>query len=575
MSLFGSIQLANNALQANQIGLQVVGQNIANANTPGYSREDVILTPAPTQRQGNLLLGLGVQVHGIVQVIDEFLEQRLRGATSDGESSAAREQVYTQLESFLGELSDTDLSTSLNKFFSSVSDVLNQPDSDSVRNLAVLQGKTLTGDLNRLATRVSDARTDLNTQVINSTTDINRLTESIRDLNIRISAIEGGSASASDAVGLRDQRNQALADLAKLVDIRVSEQPSGSVNIFAGGEFLVFEGAARNVKVDLQTDRGLSVATLKIAETDSPLLASSGKLAGLTGARDEILGGFLDKLDQFASTLAFEFNKVYSVGQGLKGYTTLTSDFAVTDVNKPLDVAGLKSSPTSGQFQVLVLDKQSGLTRRTDIAIDLNGLDDNDTTLTSLAAKLNSINGLSATITSDRRLTINTTSSNLEFAFAGVGTPPASLKDTSSLLASLGLNSFFRGTSAREIGISDAVIKDPAKFAASQGGVGQDTANAVALADFLSQPLDSANGATLGVLHDRLVADVTQGSSVAKAVADGFRTFEATLKGQQLATSGVSLDEEAVRMITFQRAYQASARFITTLNELLDVLVNL
>ncbi len=68
---------------------------------------------------------------------------------------------------------------------------------------------------------------------------------------------------------------------------------------------------------------------------------------------------------------------------------------------------------------------------------------------------------------------------------------------------------------------------------------------------------------------------MTQGSSVAKAVAEGFRTFEDTLRGQQLATSGVSLDEEAVRMITYQRAYQASARFITVLNELLDVLVNL
>lgn len=575
MSLFGSIQLANNALQANQIGLQVVGQNIANANTPGYSREEVILTPAPTQRQGSLLLGLGVEVHAVVQVIDEFLEQRLRGASSDGASSDIRQQVYAQLESTLGELSDTDLSTSLNKFFSSISDVLNQPDSDSVRNLAVLQGKTLTGDLNRLAARVADARSDLNTRVIDSATDINRLTEAIRNLNIRIASTEGGGTSASDAVGLRDQRNQALADLAKLIDVRVSEQTSGSVNVFAGGEFLVFEGAARSVKAELQTDRGLSIATLKIAETDSTLTASSGKLAGLTSARDEILGGFLDTIDNFASTLAHEFNKVYSAGQGLKGYSTITSDFAVADVDEPLDAAGLKFAPTSGQFRVLVLDKQSGLTQSTDIAIDLNGLDDNDTTLTSLAAKLNSINGLSATITDDRRLKISSTSSNLEFAFAGVGTPPEPLKDTSGVLASLGINTFFHGTTALDIAVSEVVAKDPAKFAASQGGIGADTENAVALADFLSQPLDSANGATLGILHDRLVGEVTQGSSVAKAVADGFRTFEETLKGQQLATSGVSLDEEAVRMITYQRSYQASARFITVLNDLLDVLVNL
>jgi flagellar hook-associated protein 1 FlgK len=120
----------------------------------------------------------------------------------------------------------------------------------------------------------------LNTRVVNAASDINRLTTAIRDLNIRIASTEGGSASASDAVGLRDQRNQALAELAKLIDVRATEQPSGSVNVFAGGEFLVFEGASRSVQAVLHTDRGLSIATLKIAETDSPLLASSGEVAG-------------------------------------------------------------------------------------------------------------------------------------------------------------------------------------------------------------------------------------------------------------------------------------------------------
>ena len=83
MSLFGSIQQANNSLRTAQIGLQVVGQNIANVNTPGYAREEVLQTPAPTQKMGGLLLGLGVQVEGIVQKVDRFLDQRVRAATSD------------------------------------------------------------------------------------------------------------------------------------------------------------------------------------------------------------------------------------------------------------------------------------------------------------------------------------------------------------------------------------------------------------------------------------------------------------------------------------------------------------
>ena len=82
MSIFSSIQLASNALQANQIGLQVVGQNIANANTQGYIREEMVQTPGTTQRIGGLLLGTGVEVEGIVQKVDSFLQQRMRGAAA-------------------------------------------------------------------------------------------------------------------------------------------------------------------------------------------------------------------------------------------------------------------------------------------------------------------------------------------------------------------------------------------------------------------------------------------------------------------------------------------------------------
>ena len=151
MSLISSIQLANSALQATQVGLQVVGQNISNANTPGYTREIVQLQSGPTQRSGNLLFGSGVQVQGIVQQVDRFLQERLRNATSDSSVAQVTQQTYSQLEGLVGELSDTDLSTSLDDFFSSISNILNQPESDSVRNLAVLQGQTLTQDINNLA----------------------------------------------------------------------------------------------------------------------------------------------------------------------------------------------------------------------------------------------------------------------------------------------------------------------------------------------------------------------------------------------------------------------------------------
>ena len=108
-----------------------------------------------------------------------------------------------------------------------------------------------------------------------------------------------------------------------------------------------------------------------------------------------MLGDFLDKLDTLAGTLAFEFNKIYSSGQGLKGYQSLTSQSSVDNVNARLDAAGLHFTPVNGQFDVQVFNRQTGLTQTTTIHVDLNGLD-GDTTLTDLAAQLNGVNGISA-----------------------------------------------------------------------------------------------------------------------------------------------------------------------------------
>ncbi len=565
MSLFSSLQIAGNSLHASQLGLQVVGNNIANANTPGYIRQQINLQAATPQTVGDLTLGLGVQVTSITQQIDKFLEQRLRGATSDVANGEAQESVYAQLESIIGELGDTDLSTSLTSFFNSIQDVLNQPESLSVRNLAVLQGETLAHDIRLLNDRVRTVRQQVDSQVAASAKDVNSLLKNIAELNVKIVQVEGGSGTHSDAVGLRDERGEALRKLATLVDIRTAEQESGDVTVFIHGDYVVFQGTHRDLTIHQSNNRGQTVTEVRLGDTDAPIEVNSGKLAGLTTARDTVLGGYLDELDRFTGVLVNEFNKVFSGGQGLSGYATLTSESAVGNVQATLDQAGLPFTPVNGSFQLKVLNQQTGLTSTTEIPIDLNGLDE-DTSLASLAAQLDAIEGVSATIDATRHLKITADSSNVSFSFA---------EDTSGVLAALGLNTFFSGRGASDIRINSVVRNDPGKFAASSGGIGEDSRNAERLATLLDSPLGSQGGDSLAVLYDRLTSNVAQGSAVAKGVASGFRTFQSALEGQHLAVSGVNIDEEAIRMIGFQRTFQASARLISTLSELLDILVKL
>lgn len=565
MSLFGSIQMAGNTLQSMEIGLHVVGNNIANANTPGYVREKVLYTPAPVQKLGNLTVGLGVEIAGIVQNIDTFIEDRLRGVAGDRASAEIQEKVYRDLESIIGELSDTDVSTQLSNFFNSIEEVVNQPEEMSVRNLAVQAGKALATTINTLSSRVTTAYQEFGIEVNNLTTEINSLTEEVRKLNIQIVSLEGGNPTASQAGALRSQRGVALKRLAEIADVNVTENSVGAVNVTVGGELLVFEGTARLVKTEYGTSNGRPTATVQFAENNSPLMVTGGELKGIYEARDRIVGGFLDKLDNFAAALAFEFNKIYSQGQGATGFQSVTSQEAVSDSAQILDEAGLPFTPVNGQFNLLLYNNATKKTETHTIKVDLDGLQ-GDSSLNSIVSRLNEIAGVNAQITSDNRLKITAESAETRLAFED---------DTSGLLAAIGINTFFTGSTASTLSVNDVVAADGSKFAASSKGVGVNVENALRLIALHDAGLTSLSGNSITGLYDQLINETAQGATVAQSLTDGFKVFEQTLEANAQAVSGVNLDEEAIDMIMLQRTYQASARFISTLSDLMDILVSL
>jgi flagellar hook-associated protein 1 FlgK len=271
-------------------------------------------------------------------------------------------------------------------------------------------------------------------------------------------------------------------------------------------------------------------------------------------------------LNSFAATLTNEFNKIYSGGQGTTAYTQTASLNPVSDPNVPLNSSqtGLPFTPTNGSFQIITTNTQTGASTTTNIPVTLLGAG-HDTTLNSLAAEINGVSGLSAQV-SNGTLTISSTSPDTQFAF---GT------DTSGTLAALGINTFFTGSQAGSIGVNNTLLQDPTKFAASSGGVGADTNNAQTLAGFLALPLASQNGATIQTLYNTMTNGVSQNSANATATANAADTLQSTLSSQETAISGVNIDDEVVNMMNYQEAYQASAKYISTLSDLLNMLVQL
>lgn len=565
MTLLSALQTAKTALFATQAGIQVTANNIANADTPGYVRERLVQAPGPAQRAGNLVLGTGVQLEGVERQVDRFLQQRTRAAASDLANGEVRERAYVDLESVLGELSDSDLSTALTDFFAGLHDALTQPEDLALRRLAVLGGESLASQFRQMGARVQALRATTNDRVADAVKGINQAVTEVAKLNAQIVHMEQGGAIFSDAVGLRDKRDKALDELAKIVNIQVEEQANGAVNVFVGGDYLVFDGMTRLVETVRQADRGLGVYDVRLGQTNAQLRASSGELAGLLGARDQILGGYLDELNSFASTLIFEFNKVHASGQGLTGHRALSSERGVSDPTAPLDAAGLPFTPVHGSLRVETVNARTGVRQSHDVSVQLMGLED-DTTLASLAGALSAIEGVAAEVTLDGRLTLRATSDDLQLALAD---------DTSGVLAALGLNTFFTGTSAVDMGVQSRVRDDPAALALSRGGLGADARNGERLAGLLTTPLDSAGQTSLAHRYEQWVSGTAQASALSQAVTAGYRLFHSTLEGEHLGLSGVSLDEEAVRMMTLQRTFQAAAKVISTVNELLEVLVQL
>ena len=579
MSLFGSLQNAGNTLQAMQIGMQVVGNNIANANTEGFIRERVNYAPAPVLELGNLTVGLGVLVDSITQVVDESLARQLYGARGDRVSAELQNEAYKDLERLLGELSSTDLSTALTDFFGSIEDTLNPAAGEalSVRNLAVLEGVQLANEIQRIDERAKQLRDEYNDEIITAADQINQLAKEIQQLNIRITQGEGGGFNDSDAGALRTLRNNAVDRLSELVGITVVEQPSAGLSVSIGGEFLVFEGQRREVEVVKNADVGDPVATLQFLDTGAELDLGRGRLHGLTAARDEIVGGFRDNLNDFTRNLINEFNKIFSGGQGLDGFTQLTSVEDVDDATVALDAAGLPFTPTDGEFNITVVNLNTGDTETTTIHVQLLGQDD-DTTFEDLTAQIDAINGLSAAIDSTGRLSISSDGLDSQFYFGGDSIPGQPYQgDTSGVLAALGLNTFFTGSGAGSISVNDELngIENAGKFAASNTGLGGGSDNSVALAALVDFPLDSLNGASILEQYDQVVNSLAQNSTIAGSLAEGLSVYEGTLESEFDAVSGVNIDEEAIELITLQRIYQATARYISTIQEMLDTLVRL
>ena len=564
MSLSSALSVASRSMEIFSAAIQVSGNNISNASTPGYIRENLGLTSSFPSKRGSLVFGNGVATTGIRQQIDRYLEQRLRTANGDLAAGKARETIFKQLESTLQTLDNTSLSSEFGTLLNRIQDLVSQPESNATREIVVRQGTQFAGAVRDLRTRIDDIRAALGVKVNDLVSEANRLIDEIHDLNPKITALESAGLLQSDAGGLRNQRLAALSRLSEILPIHTVDQANGQVDVFLGSEHLVLVSSVHHLETVAVSDRGSAITNVRVAETNQPLTGIAGELNGIVYGRDNALGGFLDKLDQYIGATIFEFNKIHSSGQGLKGYDTITGGYAAADSTAALNAAGLPFTPEHGSFEIKVVNKTTGIATTRTINVNLNGIG-TQTTLTSLAAAIGAVPNVTAAVTTDRRLSL-TAGSGYELQFAN---------DTSGVLASLGINTFFTGTDSSDIDVNALVAQDSRLFAAGQGAGPADGRNAAKLAELIDQPIEDLGGNSLNTFYDNMISSLAQASASESALTTGSEKYHESLSSQRAQYSGVSLDEEMVQLLKFQRSYQISARVITTVDEMFDTLLRL
>ncbi len=594
--MIAGLLMARTALQAQQMGIDVAGTNIANVNNENYARRRLNLASLPDMRfRAGIMLGRGVGLESIERVVDIFLDESLRVANSDCTNLSLQSQTLSRMEGIYNELGDSDLSSMMNDFFSAISDMRNYPDDATHRQLVVSVGGNLTSQFQMIDDMITQEQRALNDQYAGAVETVNALIEQIANLNAPITAAERGGMGLGSASALRDQREGLLRELSDMVTIKTYEQANGGIEVHVGGHSLVsgnqFFRLAVNTAIAYDSETDQFITSIDDLDPNIPLEgqihqlplnyavfeadgsrvnSEGGMLQGYLYSRDVILEGQRDAMDTLAGNLIWEFNKIHPEGSGLDHFEDILSTNTVNDADNVLDAAGLVFVPQNGSFNIQVHDVAAGTMQTINIQVDLDGIGA-DETLNTLVGKINSAMtaaGLSvtATVNTDNTLSIASTSTGTEFSFSD---------DTSNVLAALGVNTFFNGYNAGNISVNDLIIDNVNLVAAGLSNNSDDGSNAERLIDLRSTVLDGLGGLSIEEYYQSIISDLAIETSITQSRNIGAGAYKESLLRERQSMSGVNLDEETINLIRYQRAYQATARYISTIDEAIEELLNL
>ncbi|MHC4720183.1 MAG: flagellar hook-associated protein FlgK [Planctomycetota bacterium] len=426
-----SFSVGLSGLDAAKKALDIIGNNVANAATPGYHRQRVEFSPAYMSEVGGILLGGGVDFEGVTRLVDSFLEGEILRQQSSLDQVSQELATLRTIENSFGELStDSGLSRAIDEFFSALQDLSAHPGE------LIWQGQAISA-AEAMAIRfrtMGEFLTTLESQIIleagNTVGRINTLLGEIAELNFKIKTLQ---IAGGEANNLQDQRDQCITDLAKLIGVQTVDREYGVVDVTIGGLPGVTGNTATELEVGLNEagKLGVTVAGTFNYRTD----LQGGRLGGLLSLKNELVYEVHEDLDDLASAIIQQINQYHVQGAGPAGSFTELTGWSMLDE----DLADFDPPVVDGKIYIRVINTSTGQITRNEVDVDVS-----TDTLTTLATKITAITGLSASVVSSR-LNIQA-DSNYEFDFLPAVLPEPTNSTLTGSPPTISVSGIYTGT---------------------------------------------------------------------------------------------------------------------------------
>jgi flagellar hook-associated protein 1 FlgK len=376
-STFFGLEIALRGLTAQTAAQNVVSNNIANANTPGYTKQVAQMTstlpyPDPSANAAMIAgqLGTGVVVSTIDSARDKMLNNQITQNNSQQSSNSAVMTGLSQLESFFNEPSTPSIGDALNNFYSALSSLSSNPTDIGVRQNLINSAGTLTGEFSSMTTNFNNMDTQINGDVAADVSSVNNLANQINGVNYQIYKAQNMGFATND---LLDQRQDLMNSLSKLTNFQATDMGNGYMKIEINGHTLV--GQNYTVPLTTVTDPANNNAVMpEFSDDGTPLVTTGGEINGLMTLRDGNMAQYKSSLDSIAQNLMTSVNAMQSAGYGLNGAaptginffngtdsTNITVNPAIAADPTLIAAASNASSPGDGSNALAMADAQNTL----------------------------------------------------------------------------------------------------------------------------------------------------------------------------------------------------------------------